>query len=193
MMIGRGRCGVATVPRIHTVAGVVCGVGGVHGAVATRSMHLQSSVFALLGDGVHLGEENRGDQHSSYDYNTDSVGGVVEMNGSKVVYDGPSCEHRNYANSSTGHPSTFIVVSFDSEHRHPVESGENEQEAGVHVEEEEGLLGHITLGVDVGSADLERHVDDEPLGGDDHLHHDHEEERQKLIDLWYGASKSHGH
>ena len=119
----------------------------------------------------------------TYDYNTNSVGGVVEMNGSKVVYDGPSSEHRNYANSSTGHPSTFIVVSFDSEHRHPVESGENEQEAGVHVEEEEGLLGHITLGVDVGSADLERHVDDEPLGGDDHLHHDHEEERQKLIDL----------
>ena len=90
MMIGRGRCGVATVPWVHTVAekylvtiiiknicaghnidcrvpGVVCGVGGVHGAVATRSMHLQSSVFTLLGDGVHLGEENRGDQHSTWD------------------------------------------------------------------------------------------------------------------------------
>ena len=88
MMIGRGRCGVATVPWVHTVAekylvtiiiknicaghnidcrvpGVVCGVGGVHGAVATRSMHLQSSVFTLLGDGVHLREEYCGDEHPS--------------------------------------------------------------------------------------------------------------------------------
>ena len=30
---------------------------------------------------------------------------------------------------------------------------------------------------------LERHVDDVPLGGDDHLHHHHEEQGQELIDL----------
>ena len=30
---------------------------------------------------------------------------------------------------------------------------------------------------------LEGHVDDVPLGGDHHLHHDDEEQAQQLIDL----------
>ena len=43
--------------------GVVCGVGGVHGAVAPARVHLELPVLALLGDGVHLGEEDGGQQH----------------------------------------------------------------------------------------------------------------------------------
>ena len=42
--------------------GVVCGVGGVHGAVAPARVHLELPVLALLGDGVHLREEYRADE-----------------------------------------------------------------------------------------------------------------------------------
>ena len=42
--------------------GVVCGVGGVHGAIAPARVHLELPVLALLGDGVHLREEYRADE-----------------------------------------------------------------------------------------------------------------------------------
>ena len=45
--------------------GVVCGVGGVHGAIAPARVHLELPVLALLGDGVHLREEYCGDEHPS--------------------------------------------------------------------------------------------------------------------------------
>ena len=111
----------------------------------------------------------------TYDDNADCVGGIMEMNGSKIVDDSPCSQDWDYAEGSACHPPTFIVVSFDPKHRHPVEKCENKQEAGVDMEQEEGLLGHVALGVDVGCGDLERHVDDIPLGGDDNLDHDHEE------------------
>ena len=119
----------------------------------------------------------------TYDDNADSVGWIMKMNGGKVVDDCPGGQHRDYAKGGACHPPTFVVVSFDPKHRHPVEKCENKQEAGVDMKQEEGLLGHVTLGVDVGGGDPERHVDDVPLGGDDNLDHDHEEQRQELIDL----------
>ena len=94
------------------------------------------------------------DKSVTYDDNTDGVGGVVKMHGSKVVDDCPGGQHRDYAKGGACDPPAFVVVSFDSKHRHPVEKCEQEQEAGVDVEQEEGLLGHIALWVDVGGGDL---------------------------------------
>ena len=51
------------VPGVVGVAGVV-GVRGVHRALRPGPVaHLESAVLALLGDGVHLGEEDGGQQH----------------------------------------------------------------------------------------------------------------------------------
>ena len=44
-------------------------------------------------------------------------------------------------------------------------------------------LGNITVEVAPGLDGVDGHVDDEPLGHDDHLHHHHEEQRQKLVHL----------
>ena len=75
------------------------------------------------------------------------------------------------------------------------------------MQQQEGLLGNVALGVQLRGRHLQRsqreiffvqtkyflvqskycylqwHVDDVPLGGDDHLHHHHEEQGQELIDL----------
>ena len=109
----------------------------------------------------------------------------MEVAGCEVVDDGPGRQHRQDADRGTGHPAALVVVPLDPEDRHPVEEGEDEEEAGVDVEEEEGLSGHVTLGVEARAVegDGEGHVDDVPLGGDDDLDHHHEEERQELIDL----------
>ena len=37
---------------------IVCGIGGVDCAVTSWTVHFQLAILALLGDGVHLGEEN---------------------------------------------------------------------------------------------------------------------------------------
>ena len=66
------------VPRIYSTIiwrykecfspGIVRGVGGVHRAVAGPGVHLELPVLALLGDGVHLGEEDCGQQHPACKY-----------------------------------------------------------------------------------------------------------------------------
>ena len=46
------------------VASVVVGVVTAQvGAVTASRVHLELPVFTLLGDGVHLGEEDGGEQH----------------------------------------------------------------------------------------------------------------------------------
>ena len=52
-----------------------------------------------------------------------------------------------YANSGTGHPATLVEVSLYSEDCQAIEQGEDEQESGVDVEQEESLLRDVTLGV----------------------------------------------
>ena len=95
----------------------------------------------------------------------------------EVVDDGPGRQDGDDADRGTGHPAALVVVPLDPEDRHPVEEGEDEEEAGVDMEEEEGLSGHVTLRVETCEGDRERHVDDVPLRGDHHLHHHHEEQR----------------
>lgn len=117
------------------------------------------------------------------DDDADGVCGIVELHGGKVVDDGPGRQDGDDADGGAGHPPALVVVPLDPEHGHPVEEGEDQQQDRVDVEQEESLLGHVALGVELARPDLERHVDDEPLGGDDHLHHHHEEQREELIDL----------
>ena len=51
---------------VHAVAGVVllCGVGGIHRRVAAWAVQLQLPVLALLADGVHLGQEDGGEEEA---------------------------------------------------------------------------------------------------------------------------------
>ena len=148
----------------------------------------------------------------------------MERHRGEVVDDGPGGQHGDGADRGAGHPPALVIVTLDPvgknswtlrkylqeilpEHGHAVEEGEGEQQAGVHVQQQEGLLGHVTLGVQLRGGHLQRsqreiflvqtkyflvqskyfylqrHVDDVPLGGDDHLHHHHEEQGQELIDL----------
>ena len=107
----------------------------------------------------------------------------MEVGRGEVVDDGPGRHDGDDADGGAGDPPPLVVVPLDPEDRHPVEEGEDEEEAGVDVQEEEGFPGHLALGVEPGEGDGERHVDDVPLGGDHHLHHHHEEQREELIDL----------
>ena len=68
---GPGEVAGGVEPGVVGVAGVagVRGVGGVHCALGARAVtQLEPPVLALLGDGVHLGEEDGGEQHSAYKY-----------------------------------------------------------------------------------------------------------------------------
>ena len=107
----------------------------------------------------------------------------MEVAGCEVVDDGPGRQDRDDADRGAGHPAALVVVPLDPEDRHSVEEGEDEEEAGVDVEQEECLPGHIALRIEAAEGDGERHVDDVPLGGDDHLDHHHEEQGEELIDL----------
>ena len=107
----------------------------------------------------------------------------MEVCRGEVVDDGPGRQDWDDADGGAGHPAALVVVPLDPEDRHSVEEGEDEEKAGIDVEQEEGLSGHITLRVEAGESDGERHVDDVPLRGDHHLDHHHEEQREELIDL----------
>ena len=107
----------------------------------------------------------------------------MEVCRGEVVDDGPGSQDWDDTDSGAGHPAALVIIPLDPEDRHSVEEGEEEQEAGVDVEQEEGLPGHLALRVEAGEGDGEWHVDDVPLSGDHHLDHHHEEQRQELIDL----------
>ena len=117
------------------------------------------------------------------DDDADGVCRIVELDRGEVVDDGPGGQHGDDADGGAGDPPALVIIPLDPEHGHPVEEGQDQQEDRVDVQQEEGLLGHITLGVELARLDLERHVDDEPLGGDHHLDHHHEEQGQELIYL----------
>ena len=103
----------------------------------------------------------------------------------EVVDDGPGRQHGDDADGGAGDPAALVVVPLDPEDGHAVQEGEEEEEAGVDVEQEEGLPGHGALGVEARTVegDSEGHVDDVPLCGDHNLDHHHEEQGQELIDL----------
>ena len=107
----------------------------------------------------------------------------MEVCRGEVVDDGPGRQDRDDADGGAGDPAALVVVPLDPEDRHPVEEGEDEEEAGVDMEQEECLSGNIALRIEASEADGERHVDDVPLGGDHHLDHHHEEQGEELIDL----------
>ena len=76
---------------VHAVAGVVllCGVGGVHRRVTPRAVQLQLPVLALLADGVHLGQEDGGEEKTRNCHNSNSYRRVVEGGRGEVVDQGP--------------------------------------------------------------------------------------------------------
>ena len=112
-------------------------------------------IFQLAGHDGGLTDDN----------NANGVGRVVEVGRGEVVDDGPGRQDGDDADRGAGHPAALVVVPLDPEDRHPVEEGEDEEEAGVDVEQEECLPGHITLRIEAAEGDGERHVDDVPLGG----------------------------
>ena len=107
----------------------------------------------------------------------------MEVVGCEVVDERPGGDDGDDEDRGAGYPPTLIEVSFDSEHGDSVEEGEDEEKAGVDMQEEESLLGDGALRVAGSGCDLERHVDHIPLGSDHHLHHHDEEQRQQLVDL----------
>jgi len=92
MMVWRGwQISCTSISGIVTVARIVCGIGGVDCAVTSWTVHFQLAILALLGDGVHLGEENCRQKDTTNNYNTDSICRIMEVDRSKVVDYGPSC------------------------------------------------------------------------------------------------------
>ena len=53
-------------------------------------------------------------------------------------------------NGGAGDPSTLVEVPLDAEDCDAIEQGEEEEEARVDVEEQEGLLRDVALGVTIG-------------------------------------------
>merc|ERR1719266_1430648 len=83
---------------------------------ATPRVHLELPVFALLGDGVHLREEYRGDEDPSDDNNANGVGWVVEVGRGEVVDDGPGSQDWDDADSGAGHPASLVIIPLNPEH-----------------------------------------------------------------------------
>jgi len=176
---------------VHVVRWVGICVGGEQGGIrASSRMLLELLDFALLCDGVHLGEEDGGEKDASNGEDGDRYGGVMEVDGSEVVDNGPGSEDRDDEDSGAGHPAAFVEVTFDLENRHAKEECEEEEKEGVDMEEEEGFSGDITLGISISDKGTKGGVDDIPLCGDDDLHHHHEEQGQQLIHLWNFPTQS---
>ena len=76
---------------VHAVAGVVllCSVGSVHRRVAARAVQLQLPVLALLADGVHLGQEDGGEEEAGDCHDGHGYRRVVEGGGGEVVDQSP--------------------------------------------------------------------------------------------------------
>ena len=81
------------------------------------------------------------------DDDADGVCRIVELHRGEVVDDGPGRQHGDDADGGAGHPPALVVIPLYSEHGHPVEEGEDQQQDRVDVKQEESLLGHVTLGV----------------------------------------------
>ena len=77
---------------VHAVAGEVLlgSVGGVDGGVTAGAVQLELPVLALLADGVHLGQEDRGEQEAGDGHDRHRYRRVVEGGRGEVEDQRPS-------------------------------------------------------------------------------------------------------
>ena len=129
-------------------------------------------------DGVHLGQEDGRKQDPGHGKDGDCHTWVVEWNRCKVVNDRPGHKDGDDEDGRTSYPPALVEVSLHLQYRHGVEEGEEEQGGGINVKQEEPGHADPTLRITINDLDANGPASKIPLNGNDHLDHDHEEQRK---------------
>ena len=155
-----------------------------------RMVQVNALRFALLGNGVQLGDEDGSEEDPGDCHNGDGGCWVVILNRGEIADQTPGGENGHNNRGGACNPLAFIEVPLDLEDGDAVEESQKQEGNGVEMQQEEAVLRHPAHRVPVDHRDTQGATCYVPLSSDDHLDKDHEDEADHLIDLGYCASEA---